>query len=267
MYRREALVGSTRQLPEPIMNAILPWMRANAIALASVEAGQGLADLIRLGPLIGDARIVSLGEATHGTREIFQLKHRLLEYLVAERRPIWSRPELAASPSNMQLAGDGELPDFWTSSGNWRMHGHEVGAFAHALARRRPHAAHFAPRRPWRWGEGWLAQAFAAAPWRGKRLRWSGAVRTEVCEAAAGAQLYVEVRPEPPAGAIWIPPASHVAMIAHPVRSLQWETYQVEVDVPERRIRSASAARWRGMGRHGLAILRWLRANSPRLGA
>ena len=25
--------------------------------------------------MIGDARIVSLGEATHGSREIFQLKH------------------------------------------------------------------------------------------------------------------------------------------------------------------------------------------------
>src|SRR5262249_23299687 len=29
-------------------------------------------------------RIVSLGEATHGTREFFQLKHRLLEFCVAE---------------------------------------------------------------------------------------------------------------------------------------------------------------------------------------
>ena len=33
---------------------------------------------------IGDARIVSLGEATHGSREIFQLKHRMLEFLATE---------------------------------------------------------------------------------------------------------------------------------------------------------------------------------------
>ena len=33
---------------------------------------------------MGDARAVGLGEATHGTREIFQLKHRMLEYLVSE---------------------------------------------------------------------------------------------------------------------------------------------------------------------------------------
>jgi erythromycin esterase len=49
-----------------------------------VEAGGGFADLQCLRRIIGDARIVSLGEATHGTREFFQLKHRLLEFLVTE---------------------------------------------------------------------------------------------------------------------------------------------------------------------------------------
>lgn len=34
--------------------------------------------------IVGDARIVALGEATHGTREFFQLKHRMLEFLVTE---------------------------------------------------------------------------------------------------------------------------------------------------------------------------------------
>ncbi|MFC7057067.1 hypothetical protein [Halovenus salina] len=33
-----------------------------------------------------DGRIIALGEATHGTREFFQLKHRFLRYLV-ERGP------------------------------------------------------------------------------------------------------------------------------------------------------------------------------------
>ena len=35
--------------------------------------------------IVGDARIVSLGEATHGTREFFQLKHRMLEFLATEK--------------------------------------------------------------------------------------------------------------------------------------------------------------------------------------
>jgi erythromycin esterase len=32
--------------------------------------------------LVGNARVVALGEATHGTREFFQIKHRILKFLV-----------------------------------------------------------------------------------------------------------------------------------------------------------------------------------------
>src|SRR6476620_3758937 len=60
------------------------WIRANAIRLNTSEAGHGFADMQALKPLIGNARIVSLGEATHGTREFFQLKHRMLEFLATE---------------------------------------------------------------------------------------------------------------------------------------------------------------------------------------
>jgi erythromycin esterase len=34
--------------------------------------------------IVGDARIVALGEASHGTREFFQMKHRMLEFLVTQ---------------------------------------------------------------------------------------------------------------------------------------------------------------------------------------
>ncbi len=40
----------------------------------------------RLKDVVGDARIVSLGEATHGTREFFRMKHRMLEFLATEMR-------------------------------------------------------------------------------------------------------------------------------------------------------------------------------------
>ncbi|HTY89198.1 MAG TPA: hypothetical protein VMB80_17255 [Candidatus Acidoferrum sp.] len=60
------------------------WLSTNAIRLETVEAGHGFADLQPLKPVIGPARIVALGEATHGTREFFQLKHRMLEFLVTE---------------------------------------------------------------------------------------------------------------------------------------------------------------------------------------
>jgi erythromycin esterase len=60
------------------------WIRDHAIGLTTVEAGNGLSDLQPLRQIVGDARIVALGEAGHGTREFFRLKHRLLEFLVSE---------------------------------------------------------------------------------------------------------------------------------------------------------------------------------------
>lgn len=58
------------------------WIASHAIRLSTPEAGHGFTDLEPLRQAIGNARIVSLGEATHGTREFFQLKHRMLEFLV-----------------------------------------------------------------------------------------------------------------------------------------------------------------------------------------
>jgi erythromycin esterase-like protein len=63
--------------------SVVEWIRANAIPLKTVEAGHGFADMEPLRKVVGDARIVALGEATHGSREFFQLKHRMLEFLAS----------------------------------------------------------------------------------------------------------------------------------------------------------------------------------------
>jgi erythromycin esterase len=60
------------------------WLKANAIPFDTSKAGSGFDDLQPLKKVVGDARIVALGEATHGTREFFEMKHRLLEFLVVE---------------------------------------------------------------------------------------------------------------------------------------------------------------------------------------
>ena len=65
--------------------AAVQWMRQNAIPLKTVEAGHGFDDLQPLDKVVGNARIVELGEATHGTREFFQLKHRMIEYLATQK--------------------------------------------------------------------------------------------------------------------------------------------------------------------------------------
>lgn len=69
---------------EPPAKDVTRWIGENAIPLATVEAGHGFDDMRVLRDVVGDARIVSLGEATHGTREFFRLKHRMLEFLVEE---------------------------------------------------------------------------------------------------------------------------------------------------------------------------------------
>jgi erythromycin esterase len=75
--------GHAPHLPEPSPGDV-HWVRDRAIPLATVQAGNGFADLQPLKDILGSSRIVSLGEATHGTREIFQTKHRLLEFLATE---------------------------------------------------------------------------------------------------------------------------------------------------------------------------------------
>lgn len=65
-------------------SAQVAWIRANAIPLKTVEAGHGFDDMMPLERVVGDARVVGLGEATHGTREFFQLKHRMIEFLATQ---------------------------------------------------------------------------------------------------------------------------------------------------------------------------------------
>jgi erythromycin esterase len=62
----------------------IQWLKANAIPFDTTEPNISFEDLMPLKKIIGYARIVALGEATHGTHEFFQMKHRMLEFLVEE---------------------------------------------------------------------------------------------------------------------------------------------------------------------------------------
>jgi erythromycin esterase len=64
--------------------AAISWVRRKAIPFTTPAAGNGFDDLRPLKILLANARVVSLGEGTHGTSEFFQMKHRLLEYLATE---------------------------------------------------------------------------------------------------------------------------------------------------------------------------------------
>ncbi len=78
--RRDLLIHRPAPAPQPVVD----WIRSQSIPLRTASAGQGFTDLAPLRDVVGSTRVVGLGEATHGTREFFQMKHRLLEYLVSE---------------------------------------------------------------------------------------------------------------------------------------------------------------------------------------
>ena len=68
----------------PAGEEVIAWLKANAVPLATTEPGSGFQDIEFLRPIIDQARIVSIGETTHGTREFFQIRHRLIEYCVSQ---------------------------------------------------------------------------------------------------------------------------------------------------------------------------------------
>ena len=86
---KEAVMVSSVEVMPPTdpetVKLVVAALKKRTVPLTGVEAGKPYEDLKEFGKAVGDARVVSLGEATHGTREIFQMKHRLLEYLVKEK--------------------------------------------------------------------------------------------------------------------------------------------------------------------------------------
>ncbi len=58
------------------------WLATVARPFSTDAVGSGFDDLAELGTIVGNARVVGFGEATHGTREFFRMKHRAFEYLV-----------------------------------------------------------------------------------------------------------------------------------------------------------------------------------------
>ncbi|KOG41756.1 erythromycin esterase family protein [Streptomyces resistomycificus] len=66
-------------------SAVVGALDRAAHPLRTVEPGGDSRDLRSLGRMIGDARVVGLGEATHGSHDFFALKDRVFRHLVEEK--------------------------------------------------------------------------------------------------------------------------------------------------------------------------------------
>ncbi len=106
------------------------WLQTNHIPLQSFSPKGPLTDLQKLSPLIGDAQIVGLGEVTHGSREIFQMKHRLLRFLVENKgfTLFALEADMAATERMNQylLTGKGDVEKLLAQLGFWTWNTEEI---------------------------------------------------------------------------------------------------------------------------------------------
>jgi erythromycin esterase len=115
--------------------AVVRDLCIHVLPLRTILAGNGFDDLAGVDRLIGNARIVALGEASHGTAEFFQMKHRLLEYLVEKKgftvfaiEGNWPEAQVA---DRFIKTGDGDARTALAAMYFWTWQTEEVSALLH----------------------------------------------------------------------------------------------------------------------------------------
>ncbi|MGE8556255.1 MAG: erythromycin esterase family protein [Chryseobacterium jejuense] len=87
-------------------------------------------DLEILNKLIGDPKVLALGESTHGSSEIFKMKDRIIRYLIQYNNfnifSIEARMPESYQVSNYTIKGKGAAKDYLRAMGFWTWNTHEV---------------------------------------------------------------------------------------------------------------------------------------------
>src|SRR6185436_11745853 len=65
-------------------DATVSWLKSHVVSLTGATAAAPAAELAPFTAMVGTARVVGLGEGTHGTSEFFSLKDRLIRHLVTQ---------------------------------------------------------------------------------------------------------------------------------------------------------------------------------------
>ncbi|MFF4129253.1 erythromycin esterase family protein [Microbispora rosea] len=109
---------------------VTQWLKARAIPLNGLTPGAGTADLAPLRAALDGVRVVGLGEATHGSREFFLIRHRLLEFLVEDLGFTTLAVEASASASravdDYVQGGSGDPVEALAGLGFWTLHTAEM---------------------------------------------------------------------------------------------------------------------------------------------
>jgi erythromycin esterase len=79
-----ALSVADAGVAQEVPHTFIAWARQNAVRIATLEPSEETADLQQLKAAIGQARVVALGEAAHGSHEFLAFRNRLFEFLVDE---------------------------------------------------------------------------------------------------------------------------------------------------------------------------------------
>lgn len=152
-----------------------------------------------------------------------------------QNQPVPTGPNSVAlpAPSNLELSGDG-IPTGWRQPGSGRRHAHVIAVSAE-LSPRGGCTVCISRDAPWRWGQGQLVQKISAGAWRGKRLRFSAAIRALTGDVGAGALLSLSFQPKSDSGVsdFYLKSLGTAASAAEPAQSPQWARFAVEADVPE----------------------------------
>ena len=84
--QEDPAVGTVPQLPLLTLppDPVPVWLEANAHPFEGAHLSLPHGEIQFLRDIVGDARIVALGENTHGTRDFFEMKARILRFLVEE---------------------------------------------------------------------------------------------------------------------------------------------------------------------------------------
>lgn len=108
----------------------IEWLKEKAIPLATDIPGSDFSDLDQLKSLMENSEIVGLGEATHGTREFFQMKHRIIEWTAQDQDTVIfaieaNMPEARAINEYIQT-GNGDPKKLLAELNYWTWNTEEV---------------------------------------------------------------------------------------------------------------------------------------------